>query len=75
MGRGLGLRLCRKKELGKFHRELGFGVDGRGLQKVRRAGLGFLKFIWGFNIGSELLNCELCEKLRLWNHQNLCVVI
>ena len=30
LGRGLGLRRCRKKELGKVHRELGCGVDRRG---------------------------------------------
>ena len=45
LGRELGLRRCKKKELGKVLRELGCGADGRGVAKSGRAGLGFLEFI------------------------------
>ena len=64
---------CRKKGLGKIRRELGSGVDGRGLRKSGRSGLGVLEFIWSFSIGIvKLLDrmkngvCGVIIRIHAW---------
>ena len=51
LGRGLGLRLCRKKELGKFHRELGVRSGRKGVAKKYTGWARNSEIHLGFNIG------------------------